>query len=268
MKEGKALASILTVSHITHRFGRTPLLQDVSLMVAAGEAAVLTGANGSGKSTLVRIIAGLLRPQRGQVTFAPHLIWQWCPDSLPLEAVSTRTFLTECGMISALPAQVLRQQISTLADTFQLTPYLETPLSHLSKGNRQKAALIQALLGQPQLLLLDEPLSGIDKDARPRIIQYLQDYRAAGGALVVIAHEPAVIQQLGTTVYRLHDGVLSKEAAAAPRYRIRFAPTAAAQPLPHGWSAPIISVPAADHDHALAVLIAQGYTIMEVRREN
>ncbi|QFR23471.1 ATP-binding cassette domain-containing protein [Schleiferilactobacillus harbinensis] len=264
------MTTVLTVSHIAHQFNRQPLLQDVSFTVQAGEAVMLTGANGSGKSTLLRIIAGLLRPRSGTVTFAPDLLWQWCPDSLSREALQTRTFLTECGQIGGLPAADRQTQITALAAEFALTPYLATPLRNLSKGNRQKAAVIQALLGNPGLILMDEPLSGIDKDARPKIITYLQRFRQAGGALVVIAHEPAVIQQLGTTVYRLAEGQLRPEngPTTQPTYVIRFAPTDLAQPLPADWAPDQLRVPAANHDQVLATLIQRGYTIQEVHHEN
>jgi ABC-type multidrug transport system ATPase subunit len=261
------MSPILTVSHIAHQFNKRPLLQDVSFVVHPGESVILTGTNGSGKSTLVRIIAGLLRPRRGTITFAPALSWGWCPDSLSPEVITAQAWLTECGMMSGLAPAITQPQIAALADTFLLTPYLHTPIRHLSKGNRQKTALIQSLLGHPQLLLLDEPLSGIDKDARPVIIQYLQHFRDTGGALVTIAHEPGVIQQLGTTVYRLNEGTLSVETAPlqADIYIIRYAPTTAAQPLPADWPAAELTVPAGEHDNVLTTLIHRGYTIQEVR---
>jgi ABC-type multidrug transport system ATPase subunit len=139
------------------------VLQDVDLEIPAGEVAAIAGANGSGKSTLLRLLVGLSRPTRGTVTGQPEVIG-YVPDRFPSnERLSAMEYLTHLGRIRGLSTSVAAARGDQLLDRLALAGGKHSPLRTLSKGNAQKVALAQALLVAPQLLVLDEPWSGIGR---------------------------------------------------------------------------------------------------------
>lgn len=154
---------MLRLEAVCKRYGRGRwVLQDVDLEIPAGEVAAIAGANGSGKSTLLRLLVGLSRPTRGTVSGQPEVIG-YVPDRFsPQERLSAMEYLTHLGRIRGLSTRVAAARADQLVDRLALVGGKQSPLRTLSRGNAQKVALAQALLVQPQLLVLDEPWSGLD----------------------------------------------------------------------------------------------------------
>ena len=150
---------MVRLENICKSFGKQQVLRDVSLAIGEGEIVGLLGPNGAGKSTLMKIVIGLWNADGGHVT-APRRIG-YLPERNPLyEEMYVREYLqfmarmTEDGMG--------RQQVEELIARVGLTAEAHKKIGHLSKGYRQRVGLAQALLGEPEMLILDEPTTGLD----------------------------------------------------------------------------------------------------------
>jgi len=190
----------LRAQALTHGFGFQRVLSGVDLRVDAGEVLAVLGPNGAGKSTLLRALGGLLRPQAGHV-----LWWGADPASAPaglrarIGIIGHRSFLFDeltaeenlayyarlLGLSS--PAERARRAITEEG----LGLHAGRPVGTLSRGMTQRVALCRAWLGDPAVVLADEPATGLDPEATGRLYRRLAALRAAGGAAVLVAHDLA-----------------------------------------------------------------------------
>ena len=185
------------------RYGDSPVLTGVDLEVCPGTVVGIVGGNGSGKSTLLRILAGLSRPSSGTVAGRPRV--GYVPDRFPASTrMSAKGYLRHLGRVSGM-SDVDPQ---ALLDRLALAGGSRTPLRHLSKGNAQKVGLAQALLTEPDLLVLDEPWSGLDPDAHDVLAEIIAETRGRGASVVFTEHRDERAHAHATEVYRLTDGVL------------------------------------------------------------
>jgi ABC-type multidrug transport system ATPase subunit len=173
---------LLRLADVSKRYGWGRwVLQGVDLEIPAGQVVAINGANGSGKSTLLRLLIGLTRPTTGTVSGQPPVIG-YVPDRFPPnERLSATEYLTHMGRIRGLPTSVAAARADELMDRLELVGAKHSPLRTLSKGNAQKVALAQALLIQPQLLVLDEPWSGLDVSAHGVLASIHRDRARDGG---------------------------------------------------------------------------------------
>lgn len=196
---------ILEVEHLTKRFGARTAVQDVNLQVEAGEIFGFLGPNGAGKSTTIHMLLGLLRPDSGSARVAGFDCWrQHVQAALHFGAV-----LESPGMYAALTARenlrqfarllrgVSHQDQSRLLKEVGLEGRADEPVRGFSLGMRQRLAVAQALLGKPQLLVLDEPTNGLDplgiRDLR-ELLRRLA--RERGTAIVLSSHLLSEVEDL------------------------------------------------------------------------
>jgi ABC-type multidrug transport system ATPase subunit len=178
---------MLDVSGVSKRFGRTLVLDDVSLTVSAGEAVAVVGENGSGKSTLLRICAGLIRPDQGRVNVAGRV--GYCPQEPGLIDLLT----ADEHLALFAPALGLARE-AALREGRGLLAELAFPVGdrsqarHLSGGARQKLNLALALIGDASVLLLDEPYQGFDHGAYVSFWEHVAGWTADGLAIVIVTH--------------------------------------------------------------------------------
>ncbi|GHF10176.1 ABC transporter ATP-binding protein [Amycolatopsis deserti] len=185
------------------RYGDAPVLTGVDLEVRPGSVVGVVGTNGSGKSTLLRIIAGLSRPSSGTVTGRPRV--GYVPDRFPASTrMSAVAYLRHLGRISGTSEVDPR----ALLDRLALAGGPNAPLRHLSKGNAQKVGLAQALITEPDLLVLDEPWSGLDPDAHEVLGEIIAETSARGASVVFTEHRDERAHAHATEVFRLTGGVL------------------------------------------------------------
>ena len=162
---------MVSIQHISKSFGSQKVLNDVSLEIPAGQIVGLLGPNGAGKSTLMKILIGLWSADSGTVS-APARIG-YLPENNPLyeDMYVTEYLAFMAGLTSVSPKGGLSgeaglysvsEAVSSLIDKVGLTPERHKHLRELSKGYRQRVGLAQALLGDPELLILDEPTTGLD----------------------------------------------------------------------------------------------------------
>ncbi|MFF7588527.1 ATP-binding cassette domain-containing protein [Kitasatospora purpeofusca] len=203
------------------RYGRGRwILRDVDLGLAPGDVLAVVGANGSGKSTLLRILAGLTRPSTGRRTgtaTAPGTAVGYVPDRFTAhERLTAVAYLTHLGRIRGLPTATARDRAGRLLDRLALAGGPDAPLRTLSKGNAQKVALAQALLVPPDLLVLDEPWSGLDASAHTALAGILAETAAAGGAVVFTDHREALARTHATAVHTVADGRVTRREDPGP----------------------------------------------------
>jgi ABC-2 type transport system ATP-binding protein len=165
----------------------------------------LVGANGSGKSTLLRLAAGQLRPDLGSVRACGHETWTaaakrhigYCPETdVFYEDMSGRRFVETMARLCGLTAREARSRAAEVLDVVGMNGRAERRLRGYSKGMRQRVKLAQALLHDPELLLLDEPLSGIDPIGRRESVELFLRLAGQGKCLLVSSHELEELEKL------------------------------------------------------------------------
>ena len=150
---------MITIEHINKSFGAQQVLKDVSLEIPAGQVLGLLGPNGAGKSTLMKILIGLWKADSGSVSVPPRI--GYLPENNPLyEEMYVTEYLQFMAKMTNDKCQMTN--VDALIDKVGLTPERHKHIRELSKGYRQRVGLAQALLGDPQLLILDEPTTGLD----------------------------------------------------------------------------------------------------------
>ena len=150
---------MINISHINKSFCTQQVLKDVSLEIPAGQVLGLLGPNGAGKSTLMKILIGLWKADSGSVSVPPRI--GYLPENNPLyEEMYVSEYLRFMAKMTNDKCQMTN--VDVLIDKVGLTPERHKHIRELSKGYRQRVGLAQALLGDPQLLILDEPTTGLD----------------------------------------------------------------------------------------------------------
>lgn len=196
--------SIITAQHIRKTYDGRDVLTDACIDVCRGEAIALVGENGCGKSTLLRILCGVTHPAGGTVRTAPNLRTALIPDRFEKINMSVERFLSHmCRMEGAEMEAVTRY-----CALFSMDVHLSTPLKYLSKGMLQKVAVIQALLGERDILFMDEPLSGQDAVSQFKFVDEIRRRKRDGMAVVMACHEPFLIEALADRALQIKDGVL------------------------------------------------------------
>ncbi len=206
------------------RFSRPPViaLQDVNLQVAQGELLGLAGPNGAGKSTLLRLVAGLLLPETGevrvlgQVPCQPTVGYTVSGDRSHLWRLSGRENLRFFAALHGLRGTERQRRIDTVLGIVELDAAVaERPVREYSTGMRQRLSLARGLLGDPRVILLDEPTRGLDPAGAERFGAFIRDELVIQRGLTVLlaTHSSRVMSELCTRVVHLEAGRLRPEAS-------------------------------------------------------
>ena len=222
--------TIVEVDNVVKRFGPNVALDGVSLDVAAGECVGLLGPNGAGKTTLLSLLLGLRSPTTGTVRLF---------GGDPLD-VRRRTRVGSTPQASALPEALKVGEVldyvaahfpkpaarGGLVDAFDLGPLLKKQCGSLSGGQQRRLAVALAFVGDPELVLLDEPTTGLDVDARRSLWDALRAKHRAGCAVIVTSHHLEEIEQLAERVVVIDhgnvitDGSLASVVGSVSRRRV------------------------------------------------
>jgi ABC-2 type transport system ATP-binding protein len=181
---------------VTKRYGGRAVLEDVDLVVHAGEAVAVLGANGAGKSTLLKICAGLLSPDAGEVIIYGRL--GYCPQEVALFGfLMPDEHFALFGAGWGLTRPQARRRGRRIAAELDWDARVRTQARHLSGGTQQKLNLTLAMLGDADVLLLDEPYQGFDRCSYIDFWHQLGRWRDAGKAVVVITHMLDSLERVG-----------------------------------------------------------------------
>jgi ABC-2 type transport system ATP-binding protein len=200
----------LEIDGVTKTYGnRVEAVRGISLTLGPGITGLL-GPNGAGKSTLMRIVATVTKPSTGTVRWdgadivrAPlpvrNVLGYLPQDAGVYPHLNAREFLSYVAALKRLGGRAARAQIETLLESLDLLPVAKRPLATLSGGNRQRVAIAQALLGDPQLLVVDEPTAGLDPEQRVRFRDLLSTL--ARERIVILSTH--VVSDVETTADRI-----------------------------------------------------------------
>lgn len=196
--------SFIELKNIYFEVNKRILFENISLAINQNDCIAFIGKNGSGKSTLLKLLAGLIKPTKGLVIQKSKKIGyvpEQPPKSLPFTPIE---YLTHMGNIARVE-KGLDRKIDTLLTQFYMEEYQNTNIRDLSKGNKQKVNIMQALLNNPELLLLDEPLSGLDSKAQTDLIGLLMNLKKDGGTIVFISHETVLLEKLADRIVHIDE---------------------------------------------------------------
>jgi len=213
MPSGKTLKSmkkpLVEIEKVSFSYNGEKVLEDVSLKLFPGDFCALIGPNGSGKSTLLKIMVGLLKPQKGRVRLFGkeikdfHEWWQigYVPQKVTslVDAVLPLTVAETVGLgllgKSKRQGKSKKELILSALERVGLADKAEKLLRELSGGQQQRVFLARALAGRPQLLLLDEPTTGVDFSAQERFYELLGKLNREGLTILIVTHDIAVVDR-------------------------------------------------------------------------
>ncbi|GAB3825498.1 ABC transporter ATP-binding protein [Hymenobacter jeollabukensis] len=235
------MSAILDIEHLTKRYARTTAVQDLSLSVPAGSVFGLLGPNGSGKTTTLGIALGVLHASSGAVRWfgaAPTAEARRRVGAL-LETPNFFPYLTarQNLQISADTKRAAPATIDAALETVELAGRQHEPVRGFSLGMKQRLALAAALLGQPEVLVLDEPTNGLDPQGIADVRRLIQRLSAEGRTIILASHLLDEVQKVCTHAAVLHQGQLRAAGpvgqilAATDRVHLRLAPDADPQTL-------------------------------------
>ena len=200
----------LVCEDVRKEFGDVVAVRDVDLTVGGGEFHCLIGPNGSGKTTLIRLLLGLTRPTRG--TVERHDAVVGCGFQTPnfYPGLSVAENIDVFSSLVAAPDHDWREKLVT---ELRLERALDRTAGDLSGGFARKLDLALALLKQPDVLLLDEPLGALDDVSKVRLLSFLGDYAAMGNTILVSTHHVSRFEPLLDRVTVMHDGEVVLDSA-------------------------------------------------------
>lgn len=213
--------SVIELEGVRFSFGAAPVLDGIDLQVNAGEFSVLAGGNGSGKSTLLKLCLGLIQPNEGTVHVlggspndaAVRRRIGYAPQGLQV-ATALPVSVTEVVAAGMAPSKGLLRRldrtdwarVNDAIDVVGLGNLSAECLFELSGGQQQRAILARALVGRPDVILLDEPTTGIDRRFRPALARELRGRADEGAAVIAVSHDPDDFHQVCDRILVIEDG--------------------------------------------------------------
>ena len=196
---------MIELKKVSKKFGQITALKNVSFRIRKGEIVGLLGPNGAGKTTTLRIIAGILPPSRGKVFTNGESIG-YLPENNPLyDELTVEEFLNFWTEIEGLKEDEQKKAIDFVVRNTNIKEVFYRPISQLSKGYRQRVGLSQAILTQPDILILDEPTEGLDPNQR-REIKNLIKKLGRKRTVIVSSHILSEITQVADRIIVIHKG--------------------------------------------------------------
>lgn len=210
---------MIEVHNLSLTIGKTEILRQIDVHFAAGQIHGLIGRNGSGKTMLMKCICGFVRPTMGSVTIAGKQIGKDCdfPDSVGI-IIETPGFIPyysgyrNLKLLADLNRKINQETIRNSMKQVGLDPDLKRHVRKYSLGMRQRLGLAQAIMENPDLLIFDEPMNGLDKEGVADMRKYLLDLKAQGKTILIASHSAEDISVLCDTVCEMDKGVLTKQA--------------------------------------------------------
>lgn len=204
----------IVVEHIRKKFGWQVAVEDVSFEVQAGEIFGLLGPNGAGKTTTIRIILDIFKPDSGKVAILGGAMDEqkkarvgYMPEERGLyQDIPLERCLVYLATLKGLSEGEARQRITAYLERFDLLPHKNKKIKELSKGTQQKAQLITTLVHRPDLIIIDEPFSGLDPVNTQMVKDILTDEHRRGVTIVMSTHQMHQVEELCDRLVLIHEG--------------------------------------------------------------
>jgi ABC-2 type transport system ATP-binding protein len=215
---------MITLENVTKEYYSLTALENVSLSIPQGEVLGLLGPNGAGKTTLMKLVANLINPTRGRLLKQGEA-WPligYKPERLlfPNNLKVSQYLDLVAGVSNVPPSERERVIMESLARVNMLDA-ANKRIGHISKGMRQRLGLAQALIGDPPLLLLDEPSNGLDPEGQIEIGRYIRELHQMGKTIVMSSHQLHEVTQICTYLVILNEGQIHYENSMASALALR-----------------------------------------------
>mgnify|MGYP003251189023 FL=1 len=194
--------NIVTVDEITKAYGERKLFDKASFFLQEGEKAGIIGINGTGKSTLLKIIAGIEKPDSGNVILANHYTVQYLPQTPEFEPTDTVLQAVVRGHVTEENHWTVESEAKTMMTKLGITDFEET-CGHLSGGQRKRLALVSALLAKADILLLDEPTNHLDSEMSTWLEDELRAYK---GSIIMVTHDRYFLDSVANRIIEVDKG--------------------------------------------------------------
>ncbi|QRM27677.1 ABC transporter ATP-binding protein [Microvirga sp. VF16] len=226
------MSATVAIRHVVKRFGQVEAVHDVSFELKEGETVALVGHNGAGKTTLMKLMLGLIRPTEGGITvlgddpaageFAARRKLGYLPENVSFNAALTgQETLAFYARLKREPAK----SVTSLLERVGLTHAANRRVGTYSKGMRQRLGLAQALLGEPRVLLLDEPTTGLDPALRHSFYEIVEELRGRGATLLLSSHALTELEERAGRVIIMNRGIKVADGTLDELRRIARLPT-------------------------------------------
>jgi ABC-2 type transport system ATP-binding protein len=212
-------ASVIELDHLVKKFGALTAVNDLSLTIGRGEFFALLGPNAAGKTTAIKLMTGLIKPTSGAARICGFDV-----QAEPLEArqrlayvpdfpflydkLTAREFFRFTGQMFRLDAAKIERNAQELAARFHLGEYVDRPLEELSHGTRQRIAIASALLHDPEVFVIDEPMVGLDPQHSRVVKDVLKERSLAGMTVLVSTHQLSIAEEMADRIGIINGGKL------------------------------------------------------------
>ena len=213
-------APVVAADRLSKWYGQVIGLNDVSVEVGAGVTGLL-GPNGAGKSTLLKVVTGQLKPSKGRAEVLGEPVWDnpplffrlgFCPEQDAFyERMTGMEWVTALVRLNGLPEEEAAAAARSALEAVDLLGAADRRIGAYSKGMRQRVKLAQAIAHDPELLVLDEPLAGLDPIGRRKVIRLVKDRAARGKSVFVSSHILHEIEAMTATILLMHNGRILAE---------------------------------------------------------
>lgn len=215
---------MIELKDVCYAYGNEIALRYINLNIQKGESVIIQGPNGCGKSTLIKILNGIIFPMEGSYIYENHEITEkalkdsrfakWFHQQMGYVFQNADTQLF-CGSVEeeiafgpiqmGLSEEKVKQRTEDCLRLFGIEKLRERPPYHLSGGEKRKVSLACILSMNPEVLILDEPLAGLDESTQKMLIDFLKKFHAAGKTLIIITHNNQLAKELGTRFIKMND---------------------------------------------------------------
>ena len=220
----KGRFKMIELKNVCYAYGKEVALRYINLNIQKGESVIIQGPNGCGKSTLIKLLNGIIFPMEGSYTYQGHEITEktlkdtrftkWFHQQMGYVFQNADTQLF-CGSVEeeiafgptqmGLSEDEIKQRTEDCLKLFGIEKLRERPPYHLSGGEKRKVSLACILSMNPEVLILDEPLAGLDESTQEMLIDFLKKFHAAGKTLIIITHNNQLAKELGTRFVQMNE---------------------------------------------------------------
>lgn len=211
------MANVIEIKDLSLTIKKTEILKNINISFEKGKIHGLIGRNGSGKTMLMKCICGFIKPTDGEIYVNEKRVGKDCdfPDSIGIiiETPGFIPYYSGCKnlkLIADLNKKINKEQIRAAMKQVGLDPDSRLHVKKYSLGMRQRLGLAQAIMEDPDLLILDEPMNGLDKDGVADMRKYLLNFKEQGKTILIASHSAEDIEILCDTVCEMDKGVLTK----------------------------------------------------------
>jgi ABC-2 type transport system ATP-binding protein len=210
---------IITIKHLNKSYGTKQVLNNINLEIYPGQIIGYIGPNGAGKSTTVKILCGIIQEFDGDITIAGKELKShvqeikskigYIPELAELyDLLTPREYLTFIGKLYLMPDEVIEERTTRMLDLFGLAASADQRMDTFSKGMKQKVLLSSGLINNPDIVILDEPLSGLDANAVIMVKELLQKLKNEGKTIFYCSHMMDVVEKVSDRIVLINQGTI------------------------------------------------------------